>query len=154
MAAGRNTARDVAKEHENELRRRRAAPWRRRLPRPMKKNPVNHRVFERKLRPRDPPEGTPASRALEAHPRSVASGQKDADIGPPNREVRWAQVCGRRMWPGAASGGLLRTPPRATYRHEALFDPLTRRMPPRPALRGAFGPIPQVRRGYPPSLSI
>jgi len=39
-------------------------------------NPVNHRVFERKLRPRDPPEGTPASRALEAHPRSVASRQR------------------------------------------------------------------------------
>lgn len=34
-------------------------------------NPVNHRVFERKLRPRDHPEGTPASWALEAHPRSV-----------------------------------------------------------------------------------
>lgn len=54
-------------------------------------NPVNHRVFERKLRPRDPPEGTPAW-ALEAHQRSAASScervrdavRLDAEIGPPS----------------------------------------------------------------------
>lgn len=54
-------------------------------------NPVNHRVFERKLRPRDPPEGTPAW-ALEAHQRSAASPcdlfvvwvRLDAEIGPPS----------------------------------------------------------------------
>lgn len=76
-------------------------------------NPVNHRVFERKLRPRDPPEGTPASWALEAHPRSDALPRAllDADAGPPSREMRWAEVYGRRMGLGAASGGLLRTSP-------------------------------------------
>ncbi|KAF3327818.1 hypothetical protein FCM35_KLT06424 [Carex littledalei] len=51
-------------------------------------NPVNHRVFERKLRPRDPPEGTPASRAPpcpdESPSRDVAADgnvRKSGDAG-------------------------------------------------------------------------
>lgn len=114
-------------------------------------NPVNHRVFERKLRPRDPPEGTPASWALEAHPRSVASRQRrghwpSEPRGAVGLSVRPSYAAGSgelwataRVAPGSVpTQGLVRPP---NEEHAV-------------ALRGTFGPIPQVRRGYPPSLSI
>ena len=82
-------------------------------------NPVNHRVFERKLRPRDPPEGTPASWALEAHPRSGDSPTRTLALravrrgGPKcaaavcGRERRVVGYCARRPEPHAGTGPCL-----------------------------------------------
>lgn len=56
-------------------------------------NPANHRVFERKLRPRPSGRGhaclgvTPKDAP---HPPSV--GAEDAVSGPPRRTARWAEV--------------------------------------------------------------
>lgn len=144
--AGRNTARDDAKEHgkaEAPAGRSRSPPVAEANRKKIRlsatdisalasmknvakcdtwcelQNPVNHRVFERKLRPRDPPEGTPASRALEAHPRSAARlaaemrtlALRTARRGGPKcaavvrgRERRVVGCCARRPEPRSDAG--------------------------------------------------
>lgn len=111
-------------------------------------NPVNHRVFERKLRPRDPPEGTPAW-ALEAHQRSVTPTARGHWPPEPQRHGGLKREAVDRVGSGKWWATAHAEPdPR---RHTALPDPTTRRPSPP---RDAFGPIPQVRRGHPLSLSI
>ena len=90
-------------------------------------NPVNHRVFERKLRPRDPPEGTPAW-ALEAHQRPVTRPR--AESGPPSRKgTRRAEDRGRRpRWDRQVVGYSACRPRPVLAR--ALTDPTTIRPSP------------------------
>ncbi|CAA7398811.1 unnamed protein product [Spirodela intermedia] len=118
-------------------------------------NPANHRIFERKLRPRP-------------------SGRGHACLGvtPPRGRGGWpavrarARAAGRSARPpagrAAASGGSLCSssprPPSVVGEGEKKREGTEPRRergatPPRggPA---AVGPRPQVRRGHPPSLSI
>ncbi|KAF3342138.1 hypothetical protein FCM35_KLT00776 [Carex littledalei] len=117
-------------------------------------NPVTHRVFERKLRPRDPPEGTPASRALEAHPRSVCLRANRCGHWPSEPRGAVAQVCGRRAWPGArVVGYCARRPELRTDTGPCLRPPNEEHAAAACAARRLRTDTPG-QRGYPPSLSI
>ncbi|CAA7389922.1 unnamed protein product [Spirodela intermedia] len=110
-------------------------------------NPANHRIFERKLRPRPSGRG---HACLGVTPRADAeAGRRARARGGPKRSAPRA----------AASGGSLCSssprPPSVVGEGEE-----ERRTEPRrergatPAGPAAVGPRPQVRRGHPPSLSI
>ncbi|CAA6655161.1 unnamed protein product [Spirodela intermedia] len=113
-------------------------------------NPANHRIFERKLRPRPsgrghaclgvtPPAGRPCARAR---------ARRAEALGPPRGAPR--RVVGvsvhRRRGRRPSSG-------RERRREKGRNPGASAARPPRggPA---AVGPRPQVRRGHPPSLSI
>jgi hypothetical protein len=112
-------------------------------------NPVNHRVFERKLRP-TPSGGGHACLGVTPRvaPRSpLRRWAADAEIGPPRPRARWAE---ERAAGGAGHGEWW------TRAGRRAIAPLPRGRPsgPERARRGALAPRPQVRRGHPLSLSI
>jgi len=119
-------------------------------------NPANHRVFERKLRPRPSgrghaclgvtPKDAPRHPTLWAGlggtrflaPRAVRRG------GPKSGLTAWR--VGHSVW-WAAHADSRRSAPPARSRRKALKDPKQRGLQ-------RLGPRPQVRRDYPLSLSI
>lgn len=129
-------------------------------------NPANHRVFERKLRPRPSGRGhaclgvTPS----DAPPPRVSSPEvhPDADAGPPRPPRRGGPKSGPPTGPDTADGGRPRDPAAVPPDPGGGGPPSHRPHPPgacrAPATgRGRRGPRivrPQVRRGHPPSLSI
>ena len=129
-------------------------------------NPANHRVFERKLRPRPSGRGhaclgvTPS----DAPPPRVSSPEvhPDANAGPPRPPRRGGPKSGPPTGPDTADGGRPRDPAAVPPDPGGGGPPSHRPHPPgacrAPATgRGRRGPRivrPQVRRGHPPSLSI
>ena len=127
-------------------------------------NPANHRVFERKLRPRPPGRGHACLGVTpRVAPRTGPARRADADNGPP----------GDSPPTGEERGGLKSGPPAEAGRDEwwteARLTVHAGRRAPRPAPRGrtgtpsgrpptpgraALATRPQVRRGHPLSLSI
>ena len=112
-------------------------------------NPANHRVFERKLRPRPSGRG---HACLGVTPKDAPTQPgEDAAFGSPCRRARWAEV------------GATGVPCRAQHK---VGDQRCHGAAPRPAAgetalrtlripqRSSLGPRPQVRRDYPPNLSI
>ncbi|KAF0926146.1 hypothetical protein E2562_021989 [Oryza meyeriana var. granulata] len=55
-------------------------------------NPVNHRVFERKLRPRPSGQGHACLGVTPKDAPRLLSWWQDAVSGPPCREARWAEA--------------------------------------------------------------
>jgi hypothetical protein len=114
-------------------------------------NPANHRVFERKLRPRPFGRG---HACLGVTPNTLPNpliGDRDAACGSPSRKWRWAEdaaagvSCRTQRVVGdlALLSAVQRTRSRR-YGHEGPY--ITERM--------TLRPRPQVRRDYPLSLSI
>ena len=112
-------------------------------------NPVNHRVFERKLRPKPLGRGHVCLGVTQRCPPNPVPGGKGADAGLPRATVRGWPKRESPATSAAAIGGC-----------QALVLPLRARIavaaPQRPRrAAGAASPTrPQVRRGHPLSLSI
>ncbi|KAI9070853.1 hypothetical protein K1719_047198 [Acacia pycnantha] len=110
-------------------------------------NPVNHRVFERKLRPKPPAEGTPA-RASRSAANARSSGV--ADDGLPGASPPGWPKRGPNVATATIHGGLSERPRgRTCARRPTGLGPFGKSLPRLPARTR-----PCVRRGYPPSLSI
>lgn len=113
-------------------------------------NPVNHRVFERKLRPKPLGRGHVCLGVTQRCPPNLRLGREEgADAGLPCATVRGWPKRGSPATSAAAIGGC-----------QTLGSPLRVRIavaaPQRPqCVADAASPTrPQVRRGYPLSLSI
>lgn len=114
-------------------------------------NPVNHRVFERKLRPKPLGRGHVCLGVTQRCPPSQPRprGEEGADAGLPCATVRGWPKCGSPATSAAAIGGCptLGSLLRARIAVAALQRPQC-------AANAASPTRPQVRRGYPLSLSI
>ena len=113
-------------------------------------NPVNHRVFERKLRPKPLGRGHVCLGVTQRCPPNLdLRGEEGADAGLPRATVCGWLKCGSPATSAAAIGGCptLGSLLRARIAVAALQRPR--------CAAGAASPTrPQVRRGYPLSLSI
>ncbi|CAA7389917.1 unnamed protein product [Spirodela intermedia] len=113
-------------------------------------NPANHRIFERKLRPRPSGRG---HACLGVTPRSLRAPQ------PAGRPCARARAAGQRSAPrgAAASGGSLCSssprPPSVVGEERRRETEPRRERGATPRGPAAVGPR-QVRQGHPPSLSI
>ncbi|CAA7398813.1 unnamed protein product [Spirodela intermedia] len=104
-------------------------------------NPANHRIFERKLRPRPSGRG---HACLGAGRPCAARARRAEALGPAApRRVVGVSVHRRRG----------RRPSSGRREEERRTEPRRERGA-TPAGPAAVGPRPQVRRGHPPSLSI
>ena len=113
-------------------------------------NPVNHRVFERKLRPKPLGRGHVCLGVTQRCPPNLRLGREEgADAGLPCAAVRGWPKRGSPATSAAAIGGCqtLGSPLRVRIAVAALQRPQR-------AADAASPTRPQVRRGYPLSLSI
>jgi hypothetical protein len=114
-------------------------------------NPANHRVFERKLRPKPSGGGHVCLGVTPKDTPNTPTRGEGRGVWPPapQGEVGRSRGC-RRTAPGAARGG----------RHQVVLGAASRRAAGHSALRThraielVLGPRPQVSRDYPLSLSI
>lgn len=124
-------------------------------------NPANHRVFERKLRPRPPGRGhaclgvTPSDAPLlRGHGR--LPGRRMRTLAPRAPRGRGGPKSRPPAGPDTADGGRARDPAAVPSDPgpEGPSPPPPRAASRPPARAAPLGSRPQVRRGHPPSLSI